>query len=141
MGACPAFNPALEEKLKNTGLLILRLGAGGLMFFGHGLGKFMGYGEMSAGFPDPLGVGSPISMALAIFAEALCSLLIMLGCLTRFAAIPLIITMLVAAVVIHAADPWKVKELAVLYLVPFLTLLFTGAGRYSLDSLCCRKKK
>jgi putative oxidoreductase len=49
--------------------------------------------------------------------------------------------MCVAAFVIHGSDPFSGKELALMYLVPFLTLVFTGAGRFSLDQLFSGEKK
>jgi putative oxidoreductase len=41
--------------------------------------------------------------------------------------------MLVAAFIVHLDDPFKRKELALLYLVGFLIVLLMGAGKYSLD--------
>jgi putative oxidoreductase len=78
---------------------------------------------------------------LTIFAEVFCSIAIILGLATRLVAIPLIITMSVAVFIIHADDPWQKKEFALLYLVPFLTLVFTGAGRFSLDAVIKKRKK
>ena len=115
------------------GLLLLRVGVGALMLFGHGLPKLMAWNERFHTFGDPLGVGSEVSYLLAVFAEVFCSVFLMLGWWTRLAVIPLIITMLVAAFIVHGADPWGRKEMAILYLMPFLTLLITGPGRYSLD--------
>lgn len=103
------------------------------MLFGHGLPKLMAWNERFHTFGDPLGVGSEVSYLLAVFAEVFCSVFLMLGWWTRLAVIPLIITMLVAAFIVHGADPWGRKEMAILYLMPFLTLLITGPGRYSLD--------
>ena len=54
---------------------------------------------------------------------------------------PLLITMLVAALIIHAEDPWARKELALLYAVPAIALIFTGAGRFSIDGLIWKKKR
>jgi putative oxidoreductase len=42
-------------------------------------------------------------------------------------------TMLVAAFIVHLDDPFKRKELALLYLVGFLIVLLMGPGKYSLD--------
>ena len=50
-GAKSSLAPAL-------GLLLLRLGAGGLLLYGHGWAKLMHYSERAAHFPDPLGIGS-----------------------------------------------------------------------------------
>jgi putative oxidoreductase len=40
--------------------------------------------------------------------------------------------MFVAAVVVHGADPFQKKELAVLYLVGFTAIACLGAGKYAL---------
>jgi putative oxidoreductase len=99
----------------------------------HGWGKLIEFGEKAAVFPDPFGVGSMMSLSFAIFAEVFCVLAVIMGIATRIVAIPLVITMFVAAFIVHADDPWQKKEFALLYFVPFLTLVFTGAGRFSLD--------
>jgi uncharacterized membrane protein YphA (DoxX/SURF4 family) len=39
--------------------------------------------------------------------------------------------MLVVAFMVHA-DPWKVKEKAVLFAVCYLVMIFTGGGKYSI---------
>lgn len=116
-------------------LLLLRVGAGTLLLAGHGWQKVVSFPELAAGFPDPLGIGSPLSLSLAVFAEVACALLVALGVRTRLAAVPPLVTMLVAAFVVHAGDPWAKKELALLYALPFLTLVLAGGGRYSLDTL------
>ena len=118
----------------SLGLLLLRVSVGGMMLLGHGWGKLTSFAERSSSFPDPLGIGSSLSMALATGAEAFCALAVILGFATRWAAVPLMVTMLVAVLIIHGDDPWAKKELALLYFFPFATLLLTGAGRYSLDA-------
>lgn len=119
--------------LLDVGLLILRLGAGGLMLFGHGLKKALKYATLSETFSDPLGIGPVHSLNLAIFAEVVCAAMVMIGLATRVAAINVAGTMAVAAFIVHRADPWPKPELAIVYLVPFLVLVFTGAGRFSID--------
>jgi putative oxidoreductase len=123
----------------STGLLATRLGTGLLMAFGHGWGKLVAYGERAAQFADPLGVGSPLSLALVVFAEFFCALALAVGLLTRAVVIPLIVTMLVAAFVIHGDDPFSQQEKALLFLVPLVTILITGPGRYSLDRIIARR--
>ena len=122
----------------SLGLLLLRVSVGGMMLFAHGWGKLTSFAERSSSFPDPLGVGSPLSMALATGAEAFCALAVILGLATRWAVVPLMVTMAVAALIIHGDDPWAKKEFALLYFFPFATLLLTGAGRYSLDAFLRR---
>lgn len=104
------------------------------MLLGHGLPKLLGFSEKIATFSDPLGVGSATSLTLAVLGEAVCSVLLILGLGTRAAALPFLITMIVAATIVHADDPWARKEFALLYAVPALTLLLTGPGRFSLDA-------
>ncbi|HEY8430918.1 MAG TPA: DoxX family protein [Sandaracinaceae bacterium] len=130
----PAWAPDL-------GLLVLRLSIGSMMLFGHGLPKLLDFSEKAATFADPLGVGSTTSLVLAIFGEVVASAFVIVGLGTRLAAVPFLITMLVAAFVVHAGDPWSRKELAVLFAVGALTLFFTGPGRFALDALFARKRE
>lgn len=124
----------LPEWTSDVGLLVLRVGIGLMMLLRHGWPKLASFSEIMDSFPDPLGVGSTMSLTLAVFGEAVCSVLIILGVATRFSALPFLITMLVAAFVVHGGDPWARKELALSYAVPALTLLLTGPGRFSVDA-------
>lgn len=121
------------DKNRDFGLLLGRIAVGCLMI-SHGLPKLM---KLFAGgviqFPDPFGVGATTSLALTVFAEVGCSVFVILGLKTRLALIPLIVTMLVAVFIIHAADPFAKKELAVMYLLVYGILFFMGSGRYSVD--------
>jgi len=119
----------------SVGLLVLRVGVGLMMAFGHGWGKLVGFAERADRFADPFGLGSSVSLSLAVFAEFFCSLALALGLFTRAAVVPLIVTMLTAALIIHGDDPFGRKEMALIYLAPFVTILITGPGRYSLDRL------
>ena len=123
----------------SIGLLILRVGFGLMMASQHGWSKLSGFGGLKASFPDPIGLGSTVSLALATGAEFFCALLIVLGLFTRLAAIPLVINMAVAAFIVLGGAPWAKKELALLYLVPFITLLLAGGGRLSLDALIFKR--
>lgn len=119
----------------DLGLLLLRLAGAGFMLFAHGLPKLMAWGEKSAGFRDPLGLGSELSFALVVFAEFVCAAFVLVGFRTRLALAPLIVNMAVAGLVAHAPDPFAKKELALLFLTIFTTLALTGPGRYSLDGM------
>jgi len=123
-----------SEKITSFGLLILRIGIGGLMLV-HGVGKIQGFSAMAESFPDPLGMGNQLSLIMAINAEVGCSILLIFGLFSRVASIPLAFTMVVALFVVHGADPWKVKELAALYLLVYVSLIFTGPGLFSIDQL------
>ena len=125
-----------DGRLTDLSLLLVRICFGGLMLVNHGMGKFYKlFGDDPIKFGDPLGIGMEASLGLAVFAEVLCAGLLVIGLFTRLSAIPLIITMLVAAFIVHGGDPLKKMEMALLYLIPYLVLLFNGAGRYSIDEL------
>lgn len=113
-------------------LLALRI-LFGCLLLSHGIQKWNNYAEMSAVFPDPLGVGSNVSLGLAIFGELACSIGFIFGALYRLAMIPMIFTMCMAFFVIHGSDPFAVKELAFVYLVVFILMYITGPGKFSID--------
>lgn len=124
-----------DSRSLDIALLLLRLAFGGLMIINHGWGKLM---KLLAGppikFADPLGLGSTISLQLAVLGEVICPILLVIGLFTRWAAIPALITMLVAAWIIHGGDPFKEQEKALLFAVSYLVLFLTGPGRYSIDT-------
>jgi putative oxidoreductase len=107
----------------------------------HGLPKLMNMMAGTSKFGDPIGLGKDLSLGLTVFAEFVCSILIMLGLATRLALIPLLIAMLVAAFVAHAGDPFGKKEMALLYLLIYITLFITGPGQYSIDNALSKKKR
>ena len=120
-------------KLQDLGLLLVRLLSGGMMLT-HGLPKFDRlFGEGPVKFADPFGLGPEISLILVIFAEVACSIFVMIGFKTRWATIPLMTTMLVAAFYAHADDPFGDKELPLLFFTVFLSILISGPGRYSVN--------
>lgn len=114
------------------GLLILRLFVGAAMIT-HGYPKFLRILDGNFKFRDPLGIGSEASLILITFAEFICSILVILGLTTRFALIPLIIAMGVVFFIVHGADDFKSREIPFLFLGIYLTLFFTGPGKYSAD--------
>jgi putative oxidoreductase len=114
-------------------LLVLRVLSGAMILFGHGASKLEKFNDDPIRFGDPIGIGALASLILATLAEVVCAGLVMAGYKTRYALIPLIITMLVAGVITHLDDPWGKKELALLYFIVFFTLFLTGPGRYSVD--------
>src|SRR5688500_9550430 len=123
----------MREPYGSIGLLLLRAGAGGLLLYAHGWGKLTDFSAKAATFADPLHVGSKLSLALAVFAEVVCAAAVIVGLGTRFAAATAAGMLMVAALVVHADDPFAKKEFALIYAIPFLTLALTGGGRYALD--------
>lgn len=114
-------------------LLVFRC-AVSLLMISHGwpkMVKFFNGGPIE--FADPVGFGPGISLALAVFAEVFCSLLIIVGLKTRFAVIPPIITMLVAVFVVHLNDSLADKEAGILFLLSYGVIFIFGPGKYSVD--------
>lgn len=105
----------------------------GVLLMSHGVQKWANFNAMSDSFPDPLGIGSQLSLILAIFGEMVCSIAFIFGFLYRLVMIPMIFTMCMAFFVIHGNDPFTVKELAFIYLIVFILLYITGPGKFSLD--------
>ena len=116
------------------GPLVLRLGAGTLLIYGHGWTKLMHFAEKSKAFPDPLHVGSSVSLALAVLAEVICPALVLVGFLTRWAAVPTVIMFSVIVFVYLGGKPFGDRELAMIYALPFLAIAIMGPGRWSIDA-------
>jgi putative oxidoreductase len=112
--------------------LVLRLGMS-IPMMTHGWPKVVRAWEGNWKFGDPLGLGEPVTLALAIFSEFICSLLLIIGFKTRFFALFPAFTMVVATFIVHVDDPWKKQELPILFLIGFLAICLLGGGRYSLD--------
>ena len=118
-------------------LLLGRVGIGALMLT-HGIPKISRFAETPVQFMDVMGLGPELSLGLAVFAEVICSILLIIGLATRFAVIPLIITMLVAVFVVHGADPFAEQEMGLHYLLVYVMLLLSGSGKYSLDRIIAK---
>lgn len=134
------FKISIKPEHLNFAVLLLRLTVAGFMLT-HGWPKLMRFfGEGEIKFGDPLGIGPVPSLVLVVFAEFLCSILIGIGLWTRLAVIPLMVTMAVAAFITHGADPFGRKELALIYLVVYIFLFFSGPGKYSFDYFVRKKR-
>jgi len=89
---------------------------------------------------DFLGLGSTVSLSLAIFAEFFCSILLVFGLFTRLATIPLLTTMLIAMGV-HNWAFFGEYELATAYFIAYAAILWIGPGNYSIDYLLFKRKR
>jgi putative oxidoreductase len=148
------FDCGTRDATASLGLLALRVMVGLMMLIGHGIPKIKDYAARKDFFyvPDflPFNLMSPqVSLTACIAAEAVASLLIIIGLATRPAAFLLGITMVVAAFGFLGSAPWFVKpptvtdakELSLMYLIPMISIILAGAGSYSLDSLLYRDSK
>lgn len=123
----------ISPKLLSVGLLFFRLCLGGLMIANHGWIKIVNFEVLKTQFLNFLGLGSQISLILAITAEILCSILLIFGLYTRVVLIPLIITMLVA-IGTHGWQIFGEAEMGFLYLLGFVFLFIVGPGDNSIDA-------
>src|SRR5690348_12119335 len=123
------FATTVSNSAFSLAMFVLRAGMGALMI-PHGIDKIKNFNKYLAVFGDPIHIGTKPTLYLDIFAELICSILIILGFLTRFATIPLLIAMSVALFISHHGDLFGQGEKAALYLVGFLTILITGPGRF-----------
>ena len=131
-----------NSRAGDAAIAFTRVAFGGFMLVGHGLGKlnpdkFGGLVKTTAGLGFPL---PTLFAGAAVAAETLFALQLAVGLITRVSASVLCFNMIVAAFIVHGAHPWfgasprdPSKELALLYLVPFLMFAIIGGGRYSID--------
>src|SRR5215467_1800838 len=128
------------------GLLILRASIGIMIFYIHGLHKLAGgLAYLQHGTPWTLAkevaemhFPAPVASAFAATAlQFLCSPLLALGIFTRLNAALLTGTLSVAILqnLLAGRDP----QLALLYVIVLLSLVFLGGGRFSLDAFVSRR--
>lgn len=129
------------------GALALRVPVG-IIFAAHGaqklFGWFGGYGlEGTAGWMDSIGLSPGMVMAfLAGAAEFFGGIALVLGLLTRPAAFALSIAMLVAIFAVHFQNGLFMSnngyEFGLALLAASVSLLFSGAGKASVDSMLAK---
>lgn len=127
--------------------LLIRLMVG-VVFLSEGIQKFMFPDVLGAGRFTKIGLPSPEVLGPFVGAvEITCGSLVLLGLLTRLAAIPLITIMLVAIAttktdILVSDGFWKMMHESRTdwsMLLGGIFLLVKGGGRYSLDKLMEKK--
>lgn len=134
------INEQLARVGEHAGMLSLRLFLA-WEFFEAGLMKFNGmnwFTDIQDSFPFPFNIlPTELSWFLATWSELLGPLLLVIGLGTRYVSFVLIILTLVAWYAVHAGNGYNVcsngYKMALVYLVMFIPLLTTGAGKLSLD--------
>lgn len=127
----------------SLGILLVRIIIGVLMAF-YGYHKLINFETMAASDfwakeVSFLGMSGKAPLALTIFAEFFCSLLLIIGLFTRLALIPLLICMgyIFACVykfeVFYTGDNGTETNKAFVYFIIYLSIYLTGPGNYSLD--------
>ena len=130
------------------GHLFLRISAGLMIFYIHGWHKLEGWiAYLQNGTPWKLaeevaGMHFPAPLALAVVAtlvQFICSLFIMVGLFTRINAL-LLFGALSGAILqnlLAGRDP----QLAIVYTLVAITLVFIGGGKFSLDAKMLSKSE
>lgn len=111
----------------------------GLLLLSHGMQKWTNFTQLATQFPDPLGLGSEVSLGLAIFAELFCSLGFIFGILYRLALIPMIFTMCMAFFVVLGKEAFQARELPFAYLAVFVIMYIAGPGKYAIDRYLAKR--
>ena len=141
------FDYGTRDASSSYGIFALRVMTGLMMLIGHGIPKIRGYAALKDTFYVanlfPLNhLSPPLSLMACIGAEVGASILIILGLTTRPAAFVLAFSMVVAVFGRQAGAPWfgsppdilNAKELGLLYLIPLISMILSGAGAWSLDA-------
>jgi putative oxidoreductase len=126
-------------------LAILRVCTGATLFLRHGWEKNpANWAQFMARFPNPIGIGAHPSFLFAFVSDFVCSILLIIGLGTRWAAFWSFANIFVAwAFVHHFVFLGKVPgsdhgELMVLYLAALLTIIIAGPGAASMDRVLSR---
>jgi putative oxidoreductase len=127
------FSTQCSDGAFNLGTFVLRATFGLLLLIDHGLGKITHFSEYEYTFYNFLNIGHRWSLVLCIFAEVVCAGLIALGLFTRFAALVLVINFSVASFLALKGQPLEHREVALVFLAGFVSLLMMGPGKYSVD--------
>ncbi|MBP6869137.1 MAG: DoxX family protein [Candidatus Pacebacteria bacterium] len=125
------------ERMQDVAPFALRL-ATGAIFIAHGYMKWVGGVDATAGFLSMLGFPMPAVFAvLLIVAELGGGILLLFGAFTHWVAKILVFVSAVALLTVHAGNGFFVSqqgfEFILLILTACLSLMITGAGRWSVD--------
>ncbi len=118
----------------NFGMLVLRV-VTGLLIVNHGYSKLIQFSTLRYKFMNFMNLGSTPSLSLVIFAEFFCSIFLILGLFTRFACIPIIITMCVIVFTVTHGQIFGEGEKGCIYLATTIAILFCGPGKISVDGM------
>ena len=108
----------------------------GITFLVHGVSKFMMGFDGIAQFFSGAGIPLPFASAVLVtLAESIGGLLLILGLLTKWAAIPLLITMLVALFAVHLKGGFFLPngfEFVLVLIAALVSIMISGPGAFSL---------
>ena len=128
--------------INNFLMLFTRIFIGISMIFLHGLPKLE---KLQLGgdikFYSFLGMGAETTLIIAVLLEIIGAFLIIMGLFTRVTSLILIMAMAIAAFGVHAADPFSIMELSLLYLTVFMLIFAFGPRKFSIDSMIAKRRE
>ena len=127
----------LPVSLTQASLLLLRVVLGTVMVH-NGLDKLGDISGFAEAYVEAIGLPFPVFFAYcAALTEVVCSPLLILGFLTRPAALGLFMTMLVANYhhIVIGGFSIPTLELSSIYAASFAFFTISGGGKYAIDSL------
>ncbi|WP_271411508.1 DoxX family protein [Pseudomonas sp. Q1-7] len=123
----------MSHSSTDRALLFLRVSGSLLLLWVHGLPKLLNFSHELTVIEDPLHLGALPTLSLAIFAEVLCPLPIILGVLTRLACLPILAVLLVSVAIVHPQWTLAEGQFAWLLLIIFVTVFIAGPGNLSVS--------
>lgn len=111
-------------------LLFMRLTAGLLLILVHGLPKVLHWQTELTLIEDPLGLGASVTLSLAIFAEVLCPILLMLGVYARLACLPVLVVLAISLTLVHPDWSLADGQFAWWMIILFGGLAIAGPGPF-----------
>lgn len=148
------FDCGTRDTTASIGFLALRVMVGFMMLIGHGLPKVDKFSAIKDFFPKlnfyPFnGMEASYSLMVCIAAEAIAATMIIFGFATRTAAFVLGLCMVFIAFGFLGSAPWfqttptlvETKEPYLLYLIPMIVIILSGAGKYSFDAILGKDKR
>ena len=134
------FPKPLSESAVSVLLLLFRI-AFGLLIMYHGISKISHFDTIVEHFPNPLGIGSHLSLILVIFAEVFCAAAFLIGLFYRLCMIPMLFSFAVIVFIVSHGAPFAQRELPAVYLITLLLLYIAGPGKLSIDYLISKKQR
>ena len=114
-------------------LLFYRVAISTSFLFIHGAKKIINFQDEVQHIPDPFNMGGYTATVIAIFSNVVCSIFVALGLFTRAFAIGAFMIPFIGLLIVHAGDPWAVKDVPLMYSIAFAVIIVLGPGKFSLD--------
>ncbi|WP_122501366.1 MULTISPECIES: DoxX family protein [Pseudomonas] len=121
-------SPKRAQILICWGLLFIRVSVSLLLLQVHGLPKLMHWSVEVQRIEDPFGLGGTLTLGLAVFAEVICPVLLILGVWARLACLPILAVLAVAVLFVHPEWSLEQGQFAWLLMILFAGLAITGPG-------------